>query len=36
MQQAALNMLGGKFKVPVISKITGLSEKEIKKLKNGS
>ncbi len=36
MQQVALNMLGGKFKVPVISKITGLSEEEIKKLKNGS
>ena len=35
-QQVALNMLENKFKPSVICKITGLSEKEIKKLKNGS
>ncbi len=34
-QEVALNMLENKFKPSVISKITGLSEKSIKKLKNG-
>ena len=34
MQQVALNMLKSDFKTSVISKITGLSEEEIQKLKN--
>ncbi len=33
MQAVALNMLKNKFKLSVISEITGLSEKEIKNLK---
>ena len=36
MQQVALNMLQSKFKFSVISEMTGLSEEEIKKLKNNS
>ena len=36
MQQVALNMLQSKFKFSVISEMTGLSEQEIKKLKNNS
>ena len=35
-QQVILNMLKEKIDTSVISKVTGLSEKEIKKLKNGS
>ena len=35
-QQVILNMLKEKVDIGVISKVTGLSEKEIKKLKNGS
>ena len=35
-QQVILNMLNEKIDTSVISKVTGLSEKEIKKLKNGS
>ena len=35
-KQVVLNMLKEKINVSVISKITGLAEKEIKKLKNGS
>ena len=35
-QEVALNMLKKKTKISYISEITGLSEKEIKKLKNGS
>ena len=34
MEEVALNMLKSKFKLSVISKITGLSEAEIEKLKN--
>ena len=36
MQAVALNMLKNKFKLSVISEITGLSAKEIKKLTNNS
>ena len=36
MQKVALNMMQSKFQLSVISKITGLSEEEIKKLKNSS
>ena len=36
LQQVILNMLKEKIDTSVISKVTGLSEKEIKKLKNGS
>ena len=35
-QQVILNMLKEKVDISVISKVTGLSEKEIKKLQNGS
>ena len=35
-QEVVLNMLKEKINVSVISKVTGLSEKEIKKLKNGT
>ena len=35
-QQVILNMLKEKIDTSVISKVTGLSEKEIKKIKNGS
>ena len=34
-QAVILNMLKEKLDLSVISKVTGLSEKEIKKLKNG-
>ena len=34
-QQVVLNMLKRKLDISVISEVTGLSEKEIKKLKNG-
>ncbi len=36
MEEVALNMLKSNFKLSVISKITGLSEAEIEKLKNNS
>ena len=36
MQAVALNMLKNKFKLSVISEMTGLSENQIKNLKNGS
>ena len=36
IEEVALNMLKSNFKPSVISEITGLSEKEIKKLKNDS
>ena len=36
MEKVALNMLKSNFKPSVISKITGLSKEEIKKLNNGS
>ena len=35
-QQVVLNMLQEKADIAFIAKVTGLSEKEIKKLKNGS
>ena len=35
-QQVILNMLKEKADISFISKVTGLSEKEIKKLQNGS
>ncbi|MDE0517943.1 MAG: hypothetical protein OXH36_00085 [Bdellovibrionales bacterium] len=35
-QQVVLNMLKKKLNISVISEVTGLSEKEIKKLKNGA
>jgi len=35
-QQIILNMLKEQFDIAAISKVTGLSEKEIKKLKNGA
>ena len=35
-QEVVLNMLKEKADISFISKVTGLSEKEIKKLKNGS
>ncbi len=36
IEEVALNMLKSNFKFSVISKITGLSEVEIEKLKNNS
>ena len=36
MQAVALNMLKNKFKLSVISEMTGLSEDQINRLKNGS
>ena len=35
-QQVVLNMLQEKADIAFIAKVTGLSEKEIKKLKNGT
>ena len=35
-QEVVLNMLKEKMKLSLISKVTGLSEAEIKKLKNGA
>ena len=35
-QQVVLNMLKENMNISLISKVTGVSEKEIKKLKNGS
>ena len=35
-QEVVLNMLKEKADISFISKVTGLSEKEIKKLKNGA
>jgi len=35
-QQVVLNLLKEKIEVSFISKVTGLTEKEIKKLKNGA
>ena len=35
-REVVLNMLQNKLDIPFICKVTGLSEKEIKKLKNGA
>ena len=35
-RRLVLNMLNKKTKIPYIAEVTGLSEKEIKKMKNGS
>ena len=35
-QKVVLNMLKNKMDIKIITKVTGLSEKEIKKLKKGS
>ena len=35
-QQVALNMLKNRLDIPLISKVTGLSEDQINRLKNGS
>ena len=36
VRRLILNMLKKKTKIPYIAEVTGLSEKEIKKMKNGS
>ena len=36
IQQVALNMLKKEAEISLISEVTGLSEEEIKKLKNGN
>ena len=36
IQQVVLNMLENNLDMSLICKVTGLSEKEVKKLKNGS
>ena len=35
-QQVVLNMLENNLDMPLICKVTGLSEEEVKKLKNGN
>ena len=35
-QQIVLNMLENNLDMPLICKVTGLSEEEVKKLKNGN